>query len=353
MGGPAEFLPPYRQRNFPFAYARTRAFALLAGTDAPNRQEELFWFWRNGPNFLRLFVQTSLFLNVQVFCSWFVALLDSNELLVAWYLPAITVVLVLLAELLWALPWLLERFVIVCNVDLMRNDSLWERTRTEARRQIASLFGSLLDQVKRRACLHKFKEADEEKFAELRARFERLPLFERREIDKAFETFDFDQDGFISKEATCRCLASVGCKVSPEEAREWYFVFDFNHSGQIEADEFRMLVMCVMEVSGRVNEEDLFELFSSMDASKDGRVDAEGLAEIFEQCGVMFEDYSAPGSTSHGGMPTRRRMTKADCAVVMQHIAGPTPRRMPGHLQAISFRDLAIWLKKTETALAA
>ena len=102
-------------------------------------------------------------------------------------------------------------------------------------------------------------------------------------LHKAFAEFDFDGDGFISKEELSTVMQNIGQLMSPEELNQVYELVDKDGNGLLDFKEFIDLMdaNCLCQSSDREVEE-LFKLF---DIDSDGYITEKEIAAMLKKLG--------------------------------------------------------------------
>lgn len=100
-------------------------------------------------------------------------------------------------------------------------------------------------------------------------------------LKEVFEYFDADHSGSIDAEELVNVFASMGQEVTEDEMREMIDQVDEDGSGQIEFEEFLML-MC-SNFGGKTFETDMHEAFSLVDPDGAGRIETSMLFQLIKE----------------------------------------------------------------------
>ncbi|KAG6535485.1 calmodulin-like protein 3 [Zingiber officinale] len=104
------------------------------------------------------------------------------------------------------------------------------------------------------------------------------------ELTRAFQMFDRDGDGRISKQELCDSLENLGIYIADadlEAVIEWV---DVDGDGCVDAEEFAALYQAVME--REAEEAEMREAFEVFDQNGDGFIAAEELQTVLDSLGV-------------------------------------------------------------------
>ena len=73
---------------------------------------------------------------------------------------------------------------------------------------------------------------------------------QRKEYTQAFEVFDKDKDGFVSRQELKTIMRSLGQNPSEDDIEELMVTADSNQDGKISYDEFMTLISNQIKQSG-------------------------------------------------------------------------------------------------------
>lgn len=109
-------------------------------------------------------------------------------------------------------------------------------------------------------------------------------------LKEVFEYFDADHSGSIDADELVNVFSSMGQTVTQEEMREMIDQVDEDGSGQIEFEEFLML-MC-SNFGSKTFETDMHEVFDLVDKEGTGKIDTNALAQLIRETtgGLVSEE---------------------------------------------------------------
>ncbi|KAI0209246.1 putative calmodulin-like protein 2 [Lamellibrachia satsuma] len=109
------------------------------------------------------------------------------------------------------------------------------------------------------------------------------------EFRAAFELFDKDHSGAISKEELGTVMRNLGMNPTDEELHEQIRMHDADDSGQIEFDEF--CSMMARHLHDEDNKEEfLRDAFRKFDQDGNGRITADELRHVMHNLGETMTD---------------------------------------------------------------
>merc|ERR1712180_540243 len=102
-------------------------------------------------------------------------------------------------------------------------------------------------------------------------------------LRKAFKEFDFDGDGFISKEELSKVMGNTGQVITTEELDHMYEIVDKDGNGLLDFKEFIDLMdgdcLCTN------NDTEIEELFQLFDVNKDGFITEKEISGVLKSLG--------------------------------------------------------------------
>ncbi|KAK8816179.1 calmodulin [Blastocystis sp. ATCC 50177/Nand II] len=111
---------------------------------------------------------------------------------------------------------------------------------------------------------------------------------QKKEYTQAFEVFDKDKDGKISRQELKTIMRSLGQNPSDDDIEEMMLSVDKNQDGQISYDEFMNLISIQIKASEDVDE--MEEAFAVFDVDKDGYITKSELRQVMNRLGESLTD---------------------------------------------------------------
>ncbi|KAK9715166.1 hypothetical protein RND81_06G147200 [Saponaria officinalis] len=112
------------------------------------------------------------------------------------------------------------------------------------------------------------------------------------DLNRVFETFDKDRDGYITREELKDSLNKIGILVLPKEVEDMVDTLDANKDGLIDVNEFKKLYEMIKGIEDHNEEVDvegeiiMKEAFDVFDKDKDGLISVEELEMVLTSLGL-------------------------------------------------------------------
>ncbi|CAD7955824.1 unnamed protein product [Amoebophrya sp. A120] len=308
--------PKYQTRTY--KRGSGKLIAITHGTRAPNKQEALFPFWRNGPELLAFTLQIALFLQAIMISVYLVHILPEET---HWFQPVMQFVPLLFSLLvLW--PSILYLFTIITSTGMMQQDEIVEEISRKVEAAQFKKYSTLITELEASALVHQIKNLDDGKVG-LNTAYEKwftgkltefhmtVPREQQHQIAEVFKTWDRDMSGAFDEGELSGLLQSQGRSHAAIESilRQWLLsgVFrpridpktnkaDDKEEGVMYSDEFKVFVLLEHELTGGDFDEDRLEgwLSQVLDKNGDGSV---SVPEFLDSLGPVCKaaDIDLPG----------------------------------------------------------
>ncbi|RQX74786.1 putative transmembrane protein [Toxoplasma gondii CAST] len=243
-----EFAPPYKLQKQKNAWPGVCS-TFLRGTTLPNKHQQLFCFWANGPNIVLRAVEASFFCQLLVL-AWWVQLFRSHPatwLNFCWWG---NVVVVLCAGLQFALlKSVVYTVLLALNsgmlVDPELLEKVWDLQRAENVRRTAEL----IDALRVQSTLFAISEGGDMFWRQLLIRSKGASRQAQEQRLSLWAALDEEHQGEISRAKIFKFLTSQGLPIKSESGvNDFLHVFDRNHKGGVNEDEFFVMVMVVKQM---------------------------------------------------------------------------------------------------------
>jgi len=194
----------------------------LCGTQVPDRQQQLFWFWANGPAFITHAIRLSLLLLACYLAVFGYTLYSLGRAsLVAWRTPLLASTVVSLAAvcgMVSTLPSLLRVLTIATSIEHMKHPRHIRTTLNLMRDGLHAQVFQMLVSLRRSGLLQRLTGSGAKaECAKVLAAFEHITEIERHQIEQAFQAFDVDKSGSINEAELTTCIRSFGLNAPIEE----------------------------------------------------------------------------------------------------------------------------------------
>ncbi|KNC55053.1 calmodulin [Thecamonas trahens ATCC 50062] len=274
-----------------------------------NRHERLFWFGAGGPRFVFGCIQMSLLvvaLYVAIFGFYISRVILSLELGGVWkgclFVVGAVPVVAVVGELL---PAIITRHIEVCNVEMLKDKQLMVEVERHMKtvKSLAALrllnmatfctqFRNLQSEAggplpTAAASVNARPSAGASEDAPLLAPDdERLALM--REM---FETFDSDSSGEISLTELSALLRSLGFAADDELVTFMGQAVDVDGSGDIDFDEFCLLIEGYHRMQSMSIDESITALFELFDKDSSGSISVAEFSDVLNSISSLFSEH--------------------------------------------------------------
>ena len=127
---------------------------------------------------------------------------------------------------------------------------------------------------------------------------ENLPELTSTQIQQfreAYSIFDKDGDGGITTEELGSVMKALGHKATKEEVEQMFAQVDDDGSGEIEFDEFLVIMQRQMKLANlngnAASGENWYEAFKIFDRNGDGYIDSEELGRVLRNMGENLQQF--------------------------------------------------------------
>ncbi|KEP59883.1 UNVERIFIED_CONTAM: hypothetical protein HHA_230350 [Hammondia hammondi] len=243
-----EFAPPYKLQKQKNAWPGVCS-TFLRGTTLPNKHQQLFCFWANGPNIVLRAVEASFFCQLLVL-AWWVQLFRSHPatwLNFCWWGNVVVVLcagsqFALLKSVVYTVLLALNSGMLV-DPELL--EKVWDLQRAENVRRTAEL----IDALRVQSTLFAISEGGDMFWRQLLIRSKGASRQAQEQRLSLWAALDEEHQGEISRAKIFKFLTSQGLPVKSESGvNDFLHVFDRNHKGGVNEDEFFVMVMVVKQM---------------------------------------------------------------------------------------------------------
>ena len=120
----------------------------------------------------------------------------------------------------------------------------------------------------------------------------KLKLDTLQEYKEIFDIFDETGDGTISNDEIGKVMQGLGENPTPERIDELIGEIDYNNDGEVDFNEFVVLMVKTLNEADKAQEE-LVEVFMRFDKDGDGEISAQDLQTVFVELGYECDEDEA------------------------------------------------------------
>jgi len=266
VGSSECFLAPFHTLDP--VHATSPLLIAFGGTATPNRHQQLFIGWKNGPKILKSCIQL-LVIALAVYTAIMMGQVTDNAgVFTGSWLVFWVVVLSTIVSLLFLIPGIIADVTVVCSIELMKNQHHVIRTCELVRHAQYLKRFKLLSQLKKFSKLQRYTHlADKHRDVlrkEMASRWRALKDVEKRMITASFIAADRGCKMHLTASEAERALQMSGIDMTDQEVKKWFEVFDFHNRGHLDMDSFRMMMLAINATlfGSRLTEDELVELIS-------------------------------------------------------------------------------------------
>ncbi|KAL8435118.1 hypothetical protein Efla_006339 [Eimeria flavescens] len=289
-----EYTPPYKlqkqKSTWPGVCSR-----YFYGTTLPNKHQQLFCFWANGPNIVMRALEASYFCQLLVL-AWWVQLLRSHPatwLRISWWGNIVVGLCALLhfgllKQVLYTTLIALHSGMLVDNELL---EQVWEIQRAENVRRTAEL----VDGLRVQSTLFAISEGGEMFWKQMKIKALSVSRPVREQMVAMWASLDEEHLGQIDRQKLFKFLRSQGLTIRTEaDVNDFLQVFDRSNKGGVDEEEFYVLVIVVKQLLMEPLDKDalraLFEDKYGIPWSAPTGIDVNNLSRILSELGLQWSE---------------------------------------------------------------
>ncbi|SCL97077.1 conserved Plasmodium protein, unknown function [Plasmodium berghei] len=185
-------------------------------TTFPNKHEQLFFFWGNGPSIINFIFQALCFCFLVILSCWIFLLRVDNITCKTGYL-----------------------------IDTKLLERVWEFERSDNIKRISEL----IDAIKIKSTLHAVKEGGDLFWRQLLIKSSTVPSNIQEKMFSIWVGLDEENRGVINSDKILKFLKSQGINLTSEnDIKEFLEVFDRNNKNGLNQEEFFVLIIIVKQI---------------------------------------------------------------------------------------------------------
>jgi len=271
----------------------------LDKTTVPNYQQRLFLFHEWSKEFYSFFLEVIMFFQAITTSMYLVIWFSSHEKWTpAQWVCFVAGVIAPFFNLICLVPRIVSKMCIIMMIEYHKDEEMIQSVIFSCKKQQLLESLKLLKIAKLKGRMSRLSDKNGKLTAKIfegtKERFNHLSVKKQKDISKVFHLFDSDSSGTISKDEMILILNSMNMDQNSEageHAMELMNLVDFDNSGSLQEDEFKVLMCLALYHSGPEEERlDLEKLFQEFDEDKSGKVSVRELSNYFAGLGVSLNE---------------------------------------------------------------
>ncbi|EUD69281.1 hypothetical protein C922_00144 [Plasmodium inui San Antonio 1] len=221
----------------------------LYKTTFPNKHEQLFYFWGNGPRLINFIFQTLCFCFLIILSCWIFLLRVDNITWFQLYSYGSLAICVCIFLFLIILQYIIYYNIMISKtgylIDTKLLEKVWEFERSDNIKRISEF----IDAIKIKSTLHALKEGGEVFWRQLLIKSNTVPSNIQEKMFSIWVGLDEENRGIIDSAKILKFLKSQGINLTSEnDIKEFLEVFDRNNKKGLNQEEFFVLIIIVKQI---------------------------------------------------------------------------------------------------------
>ncbi|CRH01285.1 conserved Plasmodium protein, unknown function [Plasmodium relictum] len=243
-----DIIPFYKLTKQKSIYPSTLNYFFFK-TTFPNKHEQLFYFWGNGPPLINFIFQTLCFCFLIILSCWIFLLRVDN---ITWFqlysYGSISICLCILV-FFYILKHIIYYNIMISKtgylIDTKLLEKVWEFERSDNIKRISEF----IDAIKIKSTLHALKEGGEVFWRQLLIKSNTVPSNIQEKMFSIWVGLDEENRGIIDSAKILKFLKSQGINLTSEnDIKEFLEVFDRNNKNGLNQEEFFVLIIIVKQI---------------------------------------------------------------------------------------------------------
>lgn len=244
----AEIIPYYKLDKQKSIYPSTINYFFFK-TCFPNKHEQQFFFWGNGPSILSFIFQALCYSFLIVLSCWMFLLRVDNITWFQLYSYGSIVICICIILFFVILKYIIHFFIMVSKtgylIDTKLLEKVWEFERSDNIKRISEF----IDAIKIKSTLHALKEGGEVFWRQLIIKSSTVPSNIQEKMLSIWVGLDEENKGIIGPSKILKFLKSQGINISSEnDIKEFLEVFDRTNKDGLNQEEFFVLIIIVKQI---------------------------------------------------------------------------------------------------------
>ncbi|KMZ85104.1 hypothetical protein PVBG_01503 [Plasmodium vivax Brazil I] len=265
----------------------------LYKTTFPNKHEQLFYFWGNGPRLINFIFQTLCFCFLIILSCWIFLLRVDNITWFQLYRYGSLAICVCIFLFLIILKYIIYYNIMISKtgylIDTKLLEKVWEFERSDNIKRISEF----IDAIKIKSTLHALKEGGEVFWRQLLIKSNTVPSNIQEKMFSIWVGLDEENRGVIDSTKILKFLKSQGINLTSEsDIKEFLEVFDRNNKKGLNQEEFFVLIIIVKQILVELLDinavQSLFEEVYGIPWNSLSSIDANSLKRILTELNLQW-----------------------------------------------------------------
>ncbi|GAB67945.1 hypothetical protein PCYB_125110 [Plasmodium cynomolgi strain B] len=265
----------------------------LYKTTFPNKHEQLFIFWGNGPRLINFIFQTLCFCFLIILSCWIFLLRVDNITWFQLYSYGSLAICVCIFLFLIILKYIIYYNIMISKtgylIDTKLLEKVWEFERSDNIKRISEF----IDAIKIKSTLHALKEGGEVFWRQLLIKSTTVPSNIQEKMFSIWVGLDEENRGIIDSAKILKFLKSQGINLTSEsDIKEFLEVFDRNNKNGLNQEEFFVLIIIVKQILVELLDinavQSLFEEVYGIPWNSLSSIDANSLKRILTELNLQW-----------------------------------------------------------------
>ncbi|CRG94836.1 conserved Plasmodium protein, unknown function [Plasmodium gallinaceum] len=243
-----DIIPYYKLSKQKSIYPSTLNYFFFK-TTFPNKHEQLFYFWGNGPPLINFIFQTLCFCFLIILSCWIFLLRVDNITWFQLYSYGSIAICVCILVFFFILKYIIYYNIMISKtgylIDTKLLEKVWEFERSDNIKRISEF----IDAIKIKSTLHALKEGGEVFWRQLLIKSNTVPSNIQEKMFSIWVGLDEENRGIIDSAKILKFLKSQGINLTSEnDIKEFLEVFDRNNKNGLNQEEFFVLIIIVKQI---------------------------------------------------------------------------------------------------------
>ncbi|SCM12395.1 conserved Plasmodium protein, unknown function [Plasmodium chabaudi adami] len=218
-------------------------------TTFPNKHEQLFFFWGNGPSIINFIFQALCFCFLVILSCWIFLLKVDHITWFQLYAHGSVSICMCILIFVFILKYIIYYYIMISKTGYLIDTKLLERVWEFERSDNIKRISELIDAIKIKSTLHAVKEGGDLFWKQLLIKSSTVPSNIQEKMFSIWVGLDEENRGVINSDKILKFLKSQGINLTSEnDIKEFLEVFDRNNKNGLNQEEFFVLIIIVKQI---------------------------------------------------------------------------------------------------------